>query len=77
MLAYAEGTAQRILTMVYCSEGQNMLAKADASAVPIIIDTDVGEDIDDAFAAGLALDSLEVLVYAPPLGTIPPSPPAR
>src|SRR4051794_17020182 len=39
----------------------NVRAEAPAAArVPVLIDTDVGDDIDDAFALALALSSPEV-----------------
>lgn len=37
-------------------------ALADAKRIPVVIDTDIGADIDDAFALGLALASPEIEV---------------
>jgi len=49
-----------IATTGACSFAQSVPAKSsDAAPQKIIIDTDIGDDVDDAFAVGLALQSTE------------------
>ena len=45
-----------------CAAQVNAAAKPAAAAQPVIIDTDIGDDIDDALAVGLALSSPELKI---------------
>ena len=52
-----------VLTGV-CSRAQSRAPKASPGSEKIIIDTDIGDDIDDAFAVALALRSSELKILA-------------
>ena len=45
-----------------CAAQVNVAARPAGAAQPVIIDTDIGDDIDDALAVGLALSSPELKI---------------